>query len=182
MAWPASEFNQVRADIQGNYMTELELTPGLGDLVRQGKREERILGMAANPNFFRKSSGPGWALVGDAGYNKDPVTAQGISDAFYASQALAEAVDAGLSGKEPMPDALARYERTRDERSMPMYEFTQDWAKAKPPTPEAEALYGALIENQAETDRFLGTLAGTVPIQDFFSPDNLQRVMGAVAG
>ena len=50
--------------------------------VRNGKRSERFYGTADLPFFFRKPYGPGWALVGDAGYHKDPITAQGISDAF----------------------------------------------------------------------------------------------------
>jgi flavin-dependent dehydrogenase len=179
VAWPANEFSHVRADIEGNYLTTVELTPGLADQVSGGRREERIYGMVDLPNYFLKSSGPGWALVGDAGYHKDPVTAQGISDAFFGAETLAEAVDAGLSGKEPLEAALATYEQRRDEQFMPMYEFTCDWAKLASPTPETEALIGALLENQPETDRFLGTIAGTVPLQDFYSPENLQQITGA---
>ena len=46
--------------------------------------------------FFRVAGGPGWALVGDAGYHKDPITAQGMSDAFRDAELLADAVDAAL--------------------------------------------------------------------------------------
>ncbi len=51
------------------------------------------------PNFFRKPFGPGWALVGDAGYNKDFITAQGISDAFRDAELCASALDEALSGR-----------------------------------------------------------------------------------
>jgi flavin-dependent dehydrogenase len=58
--------------------------------------------------------GPGWALVGDAGYFKDPLTAHGISDALRDAELLARAV---VDGR---PEALAEYERTRDRLSLPL--------------------------------------------------------------
>ena len=54
------------------------------------KREEKWFGTAGVPNYFRQPFGPGWALVGDAGYNKDPITAQGISDAFIDAEHLTD--------------------------------------------------------------------------------------------
>jgi 2-polyprenyl-6-methoxyphenol hydroxylase-like FAD-dependent oxidoreductase len=51
--------------------------------------------------------GYGWALVGDAGYDKDPITAQGISDAFIDAESLSNALDDGWSGHAPLHDALA---------------------------------------------------------------------------
>jgi 2-polyprenyl-6-methoxyphenol hydroxylase-like FAD-dependent oxidoreductase len=128
------------------------------------------------PNFFRRSFGPGWVLVGDAGYHKDPITAQGISDAFNGAEALAEALDAGFSGREPLEAVLAGNERRRDEEAMPMYEFTCEWATLEPPPPEMQQLFAALRGDQIEIDRFIGTIVGTVPIPEFFSPENMERV------
>jgi 2-polyprenyl-6-methoxyphenol hydroxylase-like FAD-dependent oxidoreductase len=179
VAWTHNEFQQYRADIEGNYLKTLELAPGLAEQVRQGKRQERFVGTADLPNFFRRPAGPGWALVGDAAYHKDPITAQGISDAFRGAAALAEALDAAFSGREPWETALARLERTRDEEVMPMYEFTCRLATLEPPPPLMQQLFAALQRNQSETNRFFGTLAGTVPMREFFSPENMQRVIGA---
>jgi flavin-dependent dehydrogenase len=61
-AWTHKEFSRYRADIEGNYLGTLELVPGLAELVREGRREERFYGTADVPNFFRKPYGPGWAL------------------------------------------------------------------------------------------------------------------------
>ncbi len=58
-------------------MSALEAAPELKDEVMSGRREERFYGTADTPNYFRKPYGKGWALVGDAGYHKDPVLAQG---------------------------------------------------------------------------------------------------------
>jgi flavin-dependent dehydrogenase len=178
VAWTQREFQQYRADIEGNYLKTIELAPGLAERVRQGKREGRFIGTAVLPNFFRKPVGPGWALVGDAGYHKDPITAQGISDAFRGAETLAEALDAGFSGREPWESVLARLERTRDEEVMPMYEFTCQLATLEPPPPVMQQLFTALHGNQSETNRFFGTLAGTVPVREFFSPENMQRIIG----
>ena len=105
--WTTKEFHDYRADIEGNYLKTLELVPNLADRVRHGKREERFVGTADLPNFFRKPYGPGWALVGDSGYHKDPITAQGITDAFRDAELLANAIDEGFSERRPLDEALA---------------------------------------------------------------------------
>ena len=129
-------FSEFRTDIEGNFFKTLDQAPDLASRVREGKREERFQGTADLSNFFRKPFGPGWALVGDAGYNKDPTTAQGISDAFRDAELLSEAIDEGFSGRQPLEEALAGYEGQRNEASMPMYEFTCQMAALQPPPPE----------------------------------------------
>lgn len=176
-AWPNHEFHTYRADIEGNYLKTIDLAPDFGERVRAGKREERFRGTADIPNFFRKPYGPGWALVGDAGYHKDPATAQGITDAFRDAELLAGAVDAGFSGRCPLDEALSDYERQRNETVLPMYEFTCQFASLEPPPPEMQQLFAALTTNQAEADRFFGVLAGTVPIPEFFAPEHLMQVI-----
>jgi 2-polyprenyl-6-methoxyphenol hydroxylase-like FAD-dependent oxidoreductase len=80
--WPYAEFAENKNDIEGNYLRTIELAPLLADRLRGAKREARFAG-AAVPNYFRRPFGPGWVLVGDASYNRDFITAQGIMDAFH---------------------------------------------------------------------------------------------------
>lgn len=175
--WPHEEFHAFRADIEGNYFKSLELVPELAERVRSGKREERFVGTAETANFFRKPYGPGWALVGDAGYHKDPATAQGISDSFRDAELLAEAIDVGFSERQSLDDTLAKYEEQRNAAVLPMYEFTCQLANlAEPPSPAMQQLLVALCENQRETTRFFGAWAGTVPIPEFFAPESIQRI------
>ena len=75
--WPYAEFEANKKDVEGNFQRTIELHPAFAARVSAAKREARFAG-AAVPNFFRKAWGPGWALVGDARYCKDPITAQGI--------------------------------------------------------------------------------------------------------
>jgi 2-polyprenyl-6-methoxyphenol hydroxylase-like FAD-dependent oxidoreductase len=181
--WPAAAFHEVRSDIEGHFMAAVDLIPDLAARVRAGTRAERFRGTADLPNFYRKPYGPGWALVGDAGYHKDPITAQGISDAFRDAELLAGAIDDGFSGRKPLEVALAGYEQRRNDVTRPIYEMTCQFASLQPPPPEMQHLLGALVGNQEQTDRFLGTVVGTVPIPEFFAPENIGRIMaGAQAG
>lgn len=175
---PHEEFHTFRTDIEGHYLKSLALVPALADRVRQGKHEERFVGTGETANFFRKPYGPGWALVGDAGYHKDPATAQGISDSFRDAEQLAAAIDAGVSERRPLDEALAEYEQHRNAAVLPMYEFTCQLANlGEPPSPELLHLLAVLHGNQTETNRFLGVWAGTVPIPEFFAPENVQRLL-----
>ena len=176
--WPRHEFHRVRADVEGSFLEAAELAPSLAERLRAGERADRFYGTAQLPFFLRRPYGPGWALVGDAGYHKDPITAQGIGDAFRDAELLAEAIDGGFSGRRPLEDALAEYERRRDADVLPMYEFTHQLAGLEPPGPDMQALFAALREDQEQADRFFGVVAGTVAMADFFSPDNIGRILG----
>lgn len=179
VGWPHDEFHTFRSDIEGNFLKTLELAPTLAERVRQGKREERFTGTAELFNFFRKPYGSGWALVGDAGYIKDPITAQGITDAFRDAELVTEAVDAGLSGKQPIEEALAEYERRRNEAALPLYEFTAQLASLEPPPPETQQLFAALRSNQEQMNRFCGIFAGSVPPSEFFAPENIAQIFAS---
>jgi 2-polyprenyl-6-methoxyphenol hydroxylase-like FAD-dependent oxidoreductase len=179
VVWPRAEFDRVRADVEGNFMGEIErLVPRLAERMRAGRREERFYGTGDIPNFFRKPYGPGWALVGDAGYHKDPVGAQGITNSFQSAELLVEALERAFSGRSRLDDALALYERRRNEKMLPLYEYNSQLATLSPPPPDVRRLLAALRWNQHETNRFMGILAGTVPVREFFSPENMRRVVG----
>jgi flavin-dependent dehydrogenase len=146
---PVADFAEYKRDIEGNYLRRLDaVDPDFARRVRAGKREEKWVGTADTENFFRKPYGPGWALVGDAGYHRDPVTGLGIADAFRDAELLAEALDAGLSGKAPMDDALAEYQRKRDEAAKPGYDMTIALASFMIP-PEMQAFIDAARSQQA---------------------------------
>ena len=177
--WKNDRFHDYRTNIEQNFLQTLDLVPALARRLKDGKRQERFVGTGDLPNFFRKPYGPGWVLVGDAGYHKDPVTGQGITDAFCDAELVTQAIDEGFSGRRPLDAALADYERQRNERVMPMYEFTCQLASLDPPPPEMLQLYAALSRNQEETNCFMGAIAGTVPIPEFFAPDNVARIVAA---
>jgi flavin-dependent dehydrogenase len=78
----------------------------------------RLRGFAGATSYLRQCHGAGWALVGDAGYFKDPLTAHGITDALRDAQLLSRAIlDGGTR-------ALEAYQRERDALSLPFMRVT----------------------------------------------------------
>jgi 2-polyprenyl-6-methoxyphenol hydroxylase-like FAD-dependent oxidoreductase len=177
--WPAKDFTTVRGDVEGHVWRALEAAPDFLARVREGRREEKWYGTAGVPGYFRKPYGKGWALVGDASYNRDPITAQGISDAFIDAEALVEALGTGLSRSGVVDDRLAVHELARNERVRPMYEFTTHLAALGPPPPDMQALFGALRGNQDAINAFLSAITGAIPLSDFMSNENIARIMAA---
>jgi 2-polyprenyl-6-methoxyphenol hydroxylase-like FAD-dependent oxidoreductase len=179
--WPTSEFTTVRSDIERHVQDALALAPDFAERVNAGKREETWYGTAGVPNYFRKPFGKGWALVGDAAYNRDPITAQGMSDAFIEAEDLVDAIDAGFSGRADLERTLAGMEATRNERVRPMYEFTNRLAALEPPPVHMQELFGALRTNQDATNAFLSAITGAEPLGAFMAPDNLHRIIAAAS-
>jgi 2-polyprenyl-6-methoxyphenol hydroxylase-like FAD-dependent oxidoreductase len=177
--WPARDFATVRADVDGHVWRALEAAPDFAARVRAGRREEKWYGTAGVPGYFRKPYGNGWALVGDASYNRDPITAQGISDAFIDAELLVQALTAAWSDTGRQDVLLAAHESARNERVRPMYEFTTHLAALEPPPPQMQALFGALRSNQDATNAFLSAITGAIPLPDFMSNDNIGRIMAA---
>jgi flavin-dependent dehydrogenase len=80
-------------------------------------------GWAGAAGFVRQSWGPGWALAGDAGYYKDPITTHGITDALRDAELLAGAILETPTGTAPA--SFAGYQATRDRLSSRLFEATE---------------------------------------------------------
>ncbi|HEY2300029.1 MAG TPA: NAD(P)/FAD-dependent oxidoreductase [Jatrophihabitans sp.] len=96
----------------------------------------RMHGWAAFPGLLRRAWGPGWALVGDAGYFKDPISTHGMTDALRDAELLADQILEAIGGVTPQAVALARYEARRNRLSRPLFEATEavasyDWQLAQ---------------------------------------------------
>jgi 2-polyprenyl-6-methoxyphenol hydroxylase-like FAD-dependent oxidoreductase len=179
--WPIEEFHANRGDIEGNFLAATELAPEFAERIRSAKRESKFMGSAELPGYFRKPFGPGWALLGDAGYHKNPITAMGINDAFRDAELVAGAVDDAFADRRSYDEGMADYQRVRDAEAGPVYEFTDDFAQLQPPPPEMLALFGAMAGNQEAMDGFVSVQANTLPAPEFFAPENVGRIMAAGA-
>ena len=176
VGWPYAEFEANKTDVEGNFLKTLAIVPAFADRVAAGTREERFAGMAT-PNSFRRPWGPGWALVGDAAYIKDPVTGQGIQDAFRDAELVVTSLDAALGGARSYAEAMTAYQAARDEQALPMYEYTCQLAALEPPPPDLVRLLTAISGNQDATDEFARLNAGVVSPAAFFAPDNVARLV-----
>jgi 2-polyprenyl-6-methoxyphenol hydroxylase-like FAD-dependent oxidoreductase len=178
VGWPYAEFAACKKDIEGNVLKTIALAPTFADRLRGAKRETRFVGAAVS-NYFRKPYGPGWALVGDAGYNRDFITGQGMMDAFLDAELCVAALDKALSGAQPFDAAMNAYQRTRDARVKAMYEFTCNLATLEPPPPEMQQLFAAVHGNQKAMDGFVRMNAGTISPAAFFAPENVSAITAA---
>ena len=127
---------EVLADRQAAFDEGLRGWPELEAVVAPGRRIGPLHTMPDWRGFFRRSAGPGWALVGDAGHMKDPTPGQGIADALRQTTALAPVVVAGLArapGDDEALDAgLRRWWTWRDRDAWAMYWFARELGAAGP--------------------------------------------------
>jgi 2-polyprenyl-6-methoxyphenol hydroxylase-like FAD-dependent oxidoreductase len=178
--WPYGEFEANRADVTGNFLAMLELAPPFAQRIRSARRESRFAGAFVH-NYFRTPYGPGWALVGDAGYNRDFVTAVGMQDAFRDAELCATALHESLSGARPYEVAMKDYQTARDAAVLPMYEFTTEIARLEPPSPELATLLGAMPGDQDAMDGFCRMAAGVDSPADFFAEPNVGAILARAA-
>jgi 2-polyprenyl-6-methoxyphenol hydroxylase-like FAD-dependent oxidoreductase len=175
VGWPHAELARNRKDVEGHYLTAAALAPAFADRLRAARRAAPFVG-AAVANYFRKPYGPGWVLVGDAGYNRDFITGQGIMDAFHDAELCAAAIDDALSGARPFDDAMRRYHETRDARVKAMYDFTCQLATLEPPPMELQAILAAIHGNQNAMNDFARMNAGTMSPTEFFAPEHVRAM------
>jgi len=178
MGWPHAEADAFKADPWNNMLATLQLAPEFAERARAATRVERLTG-AGLTGYLRQPYGPGWILVGDAGFNKDPITAQGIIDAFRDAESVSDALHDTWSGRQTFEAAMAAHHTRRDAQVMPIYEFTSDMAMLEPPPPEMQRLFGQIHGNQAAMDAFVSINAGTVSPADFFNPGFLGPLLTA---
>lgn len=105
---------------EGFYRTVAAFDPALAETLRHAPMDGSFRRFGGAFGHMRQSYGPGWALVGDAGYFKDPVTAHGLTDALRDAAILAQTV------LTYGPDGLARYQQTRDALSADLFDVTDE--------------------------------------------------------
>ncbi|MEQ6903490.1 NAD(P)/FAD-dependent oxidoreductase [Nocardioides sp. YIM 152588] len=117
-----------------------------------GRVVGRVRSGSRLPNHRRRAHGPGWSLVGDAGYHRDPITGHGISDAFNHAELLAEALGGWLLGGRPERAALAEYEAERDAVSADLFRITRDLATLPHGArfAELQSELGAALDREAD--------------------------------
>ena len=178
--WPYREFEANRNDVEDNFQATIDLAPAFAERLRAATRVERYVGAAVR-GYFRKPYGPGWALVGDAGYNKDFITAQGITDAFRDAELCAAALDQAFSETRSFEDALVEYQSTRDAHVRGMYELTAEFASLEPASAELQQVLAAVHGNQTAMDDFARVIAGMTSPAQFFSEENVGLILAAAA-
>jgi len=151
---PSAQFGTVfRHDLEAGYRKVIaEVAPDLAAAMRVATLASPLKGAPGQTGFFRRSSGPGWVLVGDAGYFKDPLTAHGITDALVEAEYLARAI------AEDSDAALLGYVEDRDRRAAQLFDITDRIASFAWTLDEARALHKQLAKAMADEVTGLITL------------------------
>ena len=140
-----------------------EAAPRLAERAAAGPSAGRMFGWPGLPGFVRQSWGPGWALVGDAGYYKDPLTTHGMTDALRDAELLADELLEALAGVTPEAAALARYQATRDRLSRRLFEATEQIASYNWDLGDVRTLLRQVSAAMTEEVDYLGALPDRQP-------------------
>ena len=154
---PRDEVREARSEPEAHWLRKLADHPGLAARVAGAPPGSKLRSTGETPAFFRASSGPGWALAGDAGHFKDPVTGQGMRDAMWAGRALAEAVLPTLDDPVAVDRATRAWEAERDRECLPAYHFANADTRAERQSP---ALCELVRDAGRTADADLGDLFG----------------------
>jgi flavin-dependent dehydrogenase len=146
---------ELRGGLQGFYERALaEAAPELAAAIRGARLDGKLRPFAGTPGLMRRAWGPGWALVGDAGCFRDPITAHGITDALRDAELLARAVVSGTDA------ALAGYQTARDGACSAIFALSDELASFEWTLDRAKELHlelaremGSEVEALRELDR-----------------------------
>jgi len=156
---PKARAEEFQDDAVGAFERTVERIGPLADRLSGCTRESKVRASYKHPAYFRHSHGPGWALTGDAGHFKDPVTAQGIRDALRFGRLLGEAAAPALDDPAALDRALEAWEEDRDAQCLPMYQWANGLGLADDVSPIEAAAY----------KWFAGRPGGPTEVLDVFS-------------
>jgi flavin-dependent dehydrogenase len=120
----------------------MQQVPAVADRLHDAVLRGPITRFSGSMGFRREPVGPGWALVGDAGYFKDPITAHGITDAFRDAELLADAV---------LRNRLRDYAEERDRLTGEFFRLTNRIASFDWSLPELKDLHLQLNKSMKPT-------------------------------
>jgi flavin-dependent dehydrogenase len=144
LALQPDEFDVFRKSPRQAFEDCFRTLSGMTARLEGARLEGKLRGMRGVDNCMRVPYGPGWALTGDAGCLKDPITGIGIEDALKQAFLLADALAATLAGAA-WEATMGAFQQQRDEALLPLYNYTIQITLAPDPSPTALAWLRALL-------------------------------------
>ncbi len=164
LSMPASEFEHARVNHETIHAEFAKKMPEMAERMKNAKRETPMYGVSPRESFYRAPFGAGWALVGDAGYYKDPIVGQGIHDALRSSELAAQAyIEYRRADSSPQAwdTAFRNYQYTRDRETKWMYKLTDYYASLDKDRSAAELdLFRAMAEMPDWSNRYVSLFNG----------------------
>jgi menaquinone-9 beta-reductase len=151
---PAADFRAaLRTNATDAYLALIRAhLPSIAERLEGGQRLEPVRGFGGHPGYIKEAVGPGWALVGDAGYFKDPLTAHGITDALRDAELLTRAALVGTA------DAWQAYERTRHDVSLRLFQITDQIASFTWTDDELQLLHRSFSREMSREQQLVADL------------------------
>lgn len=178
---PAARFHETRSRLENPHLTFAREVPELADRLSSTVRETPIYAVAPRRSFYRVPYGLGWALVGDAGFHKDPLPGQGIHDALRSSELLSSAYQKyrmGNTGSDAWNLAMETYRKTRDSETAAMYRLTDFFANLERPLKPGELnLFRAIASMPTWSNRYVSMFNGVTNVNTFLRPYNQLRIL-----
>ena len=158
---PRERRGAFRADLAGEFSRTIERLPPLRERLHRCTRASKVRSATDTASYFRRASGPGWALPGDAGHFKDPITAQGIRDAVRFGRLLGEAAAPVLDHPAALDAALRAWERRRERECLETYQWTNQLARAEAMSPLEVELYRSAARDPDRAREMLDVFSRT---------------------
>ncbi|MEU6730731.1 NAD(P)/FAD-dependent oxidoreductase [Nonomuraea wenchangensis] len=152
---PVERVPDFRGNLEAEFERSVTLVPGLAERLSGCSRATKVVSSTTHPSYFRRSSGPGWALVGDAGHFKDPVTAQGIRDAIRFARLLGERAGGVIGDPAALDRAVRAWERRRNAECVHTYHWTNLLGRGDALAPVQFELLRALTDGPGGVRRVL---------------------------
>ncbi len=178
---PVARAEEFRADADAAFAAAIDRVPAFRERLSGCTRQGRVFTSVSHPSYFRHSHGPGWALAGDAGHFKDPVTAQGIRDALRFGRLLGEAAAPHLDDPAALDAALAAWEADRDAQCLPMYQWANGLGLGETISPIESAAYRWFADDPARATELLDVFSRRRRPTQVFTPARLVRWVAAAA-
>ncbi len=169
----AREIPAFRQDPEGMWSAKIEQDPNLRARIGDATNMSKLRTTDDLASFYRRSSGPGWALVGDAGHFKDPVTGNGIRDALRHGRLLGEAAADTIDDPEKLDLALRRWEHNRDKDTVSTYHWGNRETRPVATTPLVRSVL-ATFEGSEEPG-ISDTFNRARPIEKTLGPSRMAR-------
>jgi flavin-dependent dehydrogenase len=177
VARPSADWDEVRRDPEAALLEVLDRAGTLGKRAREARRAAPVRSTNDTAAAHREPGGPGWLLVGDAGLFIDPITglgmSHGLADAARAARTVRSVLGDGSEAR-----ALRAHRTDRDAATRAAYSFTAGLTRLRGVSPAEERLFEAVAADPSVGTRFFAAISGTEPLDRFFAPPNLVRLVG----